>query len=302
MKSLYQHFDVIIIGGSYSGLSAAMALGRSLRTVLILDSGKPCNMQTPKSHNFITQDGKKPADIAKVALAQVLNYDTVVFKNQKVLTARKTETGFEITTEYDRFSAKKIIVANGIKDIFPDIKGLKECWGISVIHCPYCHGYEFKHQKTGIMANGDKAIHIAGLIKNLTDDVIIFTNGKKEFSDDQYAKLIQNNIPVVEEKIAELIHNAGNLSEIILSDRSSYTLKALYASLAFEQHTDIAKQLGCELTETGHIKVDLFQKTTVEGVFACGDNSTPLRSLANAVHTGNLAGAMVNHQIVTDSF
>lgn len=302
MKSLYQHFDVIIIGGSYSGLSAAMALGRSLRTILILDSGKPCNIQTPKSHNFITQDGKKPADIAKVALEQVLNYDTVVFKKQKALTARKTETGFEITTESDTFSAKKIIVATGIKDIFPDIKGLKECWGISVIHCPYCHGYEFKHQKTGIMANGDKAIHLAGLIKNLTDDVIIFTNGKKEFSDDQYAKLIRNNIPVVEEKIAELIHNAGNLSEIILSDRSSYTLKTLYASLAFEQHTDIAKQLGCELTETGHIKVDLFQKTTVEGVFACGDNSTPLRTLANAVHTGNLAGAMVNHHIVTDSF
>ncbi|WBX98020.1 NAD(P)/FAD-dependent oxidoreductase [Chryseobacterium gambrini] len=302
MKNTSNHFDVIIIGGSYSGLSAAMALGRSLRKVLILDSGTPCNAQTPHSHNFLTQDGKKPSEIASIALEQVLKYDTVFFEKQKAIEATKTEKGFEISTESEIFFAKKLILATGIRDILPEIKGLKECWGISVIHCPYCHGYEFRHQKTGIMANGERAYHLAGLIKNLTDDVTIFTNGKAEFTDEQFAKLSQNNIHVIEEHILEIVHIQGKLSEIVMDDETSYPLIVLYASLAFEQHTNILEQLECDRTETGHIKIDTFQKISVEGVFACGDNSSPMRSVANAVFTGNVAGAMVNYDLTVENF
>lgn len=300
--SLSNHFDVIIIGGSYAGLSAAMALGRSLRKVLILDSGSPCNAQTPHSHNFITQDGTKPAEISRIALEQVLKYDTVKFIKQQARETKKTDSGFDIRTESEIFSARKIILATGIEDIFPDINGLKECWGISVIHCPYCHGYEFRHQKTGIMANGDKAFHIAGLVKNLTDDLMVITNGKAEFPEEQLDKLRKNNIAINEEKVSEIIHKNGNLTEIIMSGGTSYSMQVLYASLAFKQHSDISKQLDCALTETGHIKVDNFQKTSIEGVFACGDNSSPMRSVANAVYTGNIAGVMVNHQLVQENF
>lgn len=301
-KSLSNHFDVIIIGGSYAGLSAAMALGRSLRKVLILDSGNPCNAQTPHSHNFITQDGKKPAEISRLALEQVLKYDTVKLIKEQAIKAEKTDSGFDISTGSEEFSAEKIILATGIRDILPGIIGLKECWGISVIHCPYCHGYEFRHRKTGIMANGDRAFHIAGLVKNLTDDLTVFTNGEPEFSEEQFNKLTENNIPVIEDPVSEIIHHGGNLSEIILSNGISFPMDALYASLLFQQHSDIAAQLDCELTETGHIRVDGFQKTNIDGVFACGDNASPMRSVANAVYAGSVAGAMVNHQLVQEAF
>lgn len=301
-KSSSNHFDVIIIGGSYAGLSAAMALGRSLRKVLILDSGSPCNAQTPHSHNFITQDGKKPAEISRLALEQVLKYDTVKLIKEQAIKAEKTDSGFDISTGSEEFSAEKIILATGIRDILPGIIGLKECWGISVIHCPYCHGYEFRHRKTGIMANGDRAFHIAGLVKNLTDDLTVFTNGEPEFSEEQFNKLTENNIPVIEDPVSEIIHHGGNLSEIILSNGISFPMDALYASLLFQQHSDIAAQLDCELTETGHIRVDSFQKTNIDGVFACGDNASPMRSVANAVYAGNVAGAMVNHQLVQEAF
>src|SRR5690606_26609566 len=138
-----KHFDVIIIGGSYAGLSAAMALGRALRNVLIIDGGSPCNRQTPHSHNFITQDGEKPHIIAEKARTQVLQYPTIKFITGIAHSGFKTEFGFTITTKANEtFEAKKLIFATGLKDNMPDIKGFSECWGISVIHCPYCHGYE----------------------------------------------------------------------------------------------------------------------------------------------------------------
>src|SRR5690606_19368783 len=146
----------IIIGGSYAGLSAAMALGRSLRKVLIIDAGKPCNRQTPHSHNFITQDGKTPAEISSIARAQVAQYETVTFLSGFAVEGKKTNSGFEIKTEKGEiFESKKLILATGVKDIMSEIPGFAECWGISVIHCPYCHGYEVRNEKTGILANGD---------------------------------------------------------------------------------------------------------------------------------------------------
>src|SRR5690606_313012 len=127
-------YDIIIIGGSYSGLSAAMALGRALRKVLIIDSGLPCNRQTPYSHNFITHDGEKPAQIAAKAKEQVLNYNTVTWHSDIAVNGKKTDEGFEIKTQSGAvFSAGKLIFASGVKDLMPEIPGFAECWGISVI-------------------------------------------------------------------------------------------------------------------------------------------------------------------------
>ncbi|HEX2627711.1 MAG TPA: FAD-dependent oxidoreductase, partial [Chitinophagaceae bacterium] len=137
-----EQFDVIIIGGSYSGLAAALALGRALKKVLVIDSGQPCNSPTPHSHNFITQDGKTPKEISTLARKQVEKYNTVKFIEGLAISGTKTVTGFEIQTDSTKiFEAKKLIFATGIKDIMPSIKGHAECWGISIIHCPYCHGY-----------------------------------------------------------------------------------------------------------------------------------------------------------------
>jgi thioredoxin reductase len=171
------HFDVIIIGGSYSGLSAAMSLGRALRQVLVIDSGLPCNRQTPHSHNFITQDGEKPAVISAKAKLQVEYYNSVQFYSGLATEAVKTQNAFEITTESGKvFYAKKILFATGVKDLLPEIPGLAECWGISVIHCPYCHGYEVKQQKTAIIANGAMGFEYAKMISNWTKDLRILTN------------------------------------------------------------------------------------------------------------------------------
>lgn len=295
--------DAIIVGGSYSGLSAGMALGRSLRNVLIIDSGTPCNRQTPHSHNFITQDGKTPTEISTVARQQVEQYETINFYNGLVVQAQQTEVGFTITTqENETFEAKKLIFATGIRDIMPDIPGFAECWGISVIHCPYCHGYEVRSQPTGILDNGDAAFHYAKLISNWTDDLTIVTNGKATFTPAQLQQIEKHKIPIIEKEIASLEHHHGKLQEIMFVDGTTLQLSAIYSSPEREQHCSIPQQLGCELTEQGLLKVDMFQKTTVEGVLACGDNASPLRAVSHAVATGNIAGVMVNKDLIEEEF
>ncbi|KFC21550.1 NAD(P)/FAD-dependent oxidoreductase [Chryseobacterium sp. FH1] len=296
-------YDVIIIGGSYAGLSSAMSLGRSLRKVLVIDSGKPCNAQTPHSQNFLTQDGKTPKEISTIAKEQVEKYKTVEFYEGLATAGIKTENGFEITTENgEKFSSKKLIFATGIVDEVPNIKGFKECWGISLIHCPYCHGYEFQNKKTGIIANGERGFHIISLVSNLTKDLTIFTRGKADFTDEQLEKLTKNNIQIIETEIEELKHQNGMVESLILSDGKVLNFDVVYGPSPFTQHSDIVESMGCEMTEMGHIKIDQFQKTNVAGLLACGDNSSPMRSVANAVYTGNLAGAMVNAELTAESF
>ncbi|AYB35341.1 NAD(P)/FAD-dependent oxidoreductase [Chryseolinea soli] len=299
----HKYFDVIIVGGSYSGLAAGMALGRALRKVLIIDSGKPCNQQTPHSHNFITQDGKTPQEISTLAKEQVAKYDTVTFFDGLATSGKKTEKGFEIqTASGETFGAKKLIFATGVTDIMPDIPGYAACWGISVIHCPYCHGYEVKNERTGILGNGEYGFEFSGLISNWTKDLTLFTNGPSTLTAEQTAKIKSHHIKIVESEIEKLEHVQGYLEKIIFSDGTTAQLKALYARPAFKQHCTIPETLGCELTDDGYVKIDAFQKTTVPGILAYGDNTTRMRSVANAVAMGTAAGAMLNREIIFEEF
>jgi len=298
-----KHFDVIIIGGSYSGLAAGMALGRALRKVLIIDNGKPCNEQTPHSHNFITQDGKTPKEISTLARQQIEKYDTVKFLNGLATNGTKTENGFAIQIATgETFGANKIICATGIKDIMTNINGYAECWGISVLHCPYCHGYEIRNERTGVLGNGEYGFEFSQLISNWTKDLTLFTNGKSTLTVEQTAKLKNHNIKIVETEIEKLAHTNGHLQEIIFKDGIAISIKALYARSPFEQHSNIPESLGCEITDEGYIKVDTFQKTTVHGVFACGDNTSRIRTVANAVGTCTTTGMMVNKEIILEEF
>lgn len=296
-------YDVVIIGGSYAGLAAAMALGRSLRTVLVIDSGLPCNHQTPHSHNFITHDGATPAAIAAQAKAQVKAYNTVSFFDGLATHGRVIDNGFEIDTATgDKFTARKIIFATGVKDLMPDIDGFAACWGISAIHCPYCHGYEVKGEKTGIMANGEEAFEFTKLVYNLTKQITLFTNGPSNFTDQQHAQLKARNIDVIEQQVNAVKHAAGYINQVILADGTSIPLTALYAKLPFQQHSTLPEKLGCLLTPDGYLQAGLFADTPVYGIFACGDNVTRMRSVANAVAQGTTAGAMVNRQLAIEDF
>jgi thioredoxin reductase len=296
-------YDVIIVGASYSGLAAGMALGRALKKVLIIDSGKPCNRQTPFSHNFLTNDGKSPTEIAALANLQVKRYDTVKFLNGLATSGIKTDIGYEImVSSGEIFFANKLIFATGIRDLLPDVEGLAACWGISVLHCPYCHGYEVRQEKTGILGNGEYGYELAKLISNWTNDLTLFTNGASTFTAEQRSKFEKHAIRMEEKDIERLEHSNGYLEQVIFKDGTKYSVKAIYSRIPFEQHCTIPALLGCEITEEGYIKVDSSQETNVAGIFACGDNTTRNRTVANAVAMGTTAGMMASKIMIFENF
>ncbi|WP_293785715.1 NAD(P)/FAD-dependent oxidoreductase [uncultured Pedobacter sp.] len=296
-------FDVIIIGGSYSGLSAALTLGRSTRNVLVIDAGKPCNRQTPHSHNFLTHDGDRPADLAKRAKEEVLKYPTVRFLEGEAISAVRIVGGFSIEVESaGSFTARKILLATGLKDVLPDIKGLAACWAISAIHCPYCHGYEVKNEKIGLLMNGEHAFEMAKNLHLWNKDLTILTNGKSQLNTEQTEKLKSKSITILEEEVMELEHHNGQLENVVFKNAERLNLKAIYVKPDVEQHVNFSAQLGFELTDLKTIKVNEQQQTTAEGVYAAGDCTTLLRSLSIVTAAGTMAAVMINKELISEDF
>lgn len=296
-------FEVIIIGGSYAGLAAAMALGRALRSVLVIDSGKPCNRQTPHSHNFLTQDGETPTAISGKAKAQVLKYPTVTFIDAKATRGNKLNDTFEIIIDSgDVFTGQKVLFATGVKDIMPNIEGIAECWGISVIHCPYCHGYEVKGIKTAVLANGDAAYHYFMLISQWTKDLTVFTNGKSTLTNEQLTKIRAHNIDLIENEVVLVQHTNGHMESITLKNGDVYPFTVMYYRSDFVQQSNIMQNFGCQINDQGFVVIDEMQKTTITGIYAAGDCTTPMRSVAGAVAGGTKAGAIINNDMVAERF
>ncbi|GAB2779543.1 FAD-dependent oxidoreductase [Rhabdobacter roseus] len=294
-----QDFEVIIVGGSYAGLAAAMTLGRSLRKVLVLDSQLPCNRQTPHSHNFLTHDGEVPAAITARATEQVLRYDSVQLRYDKAIEAGKEGEDFWVRTESGgTFRAPKVLFTTGVWDQMPAIEGFSDCWGISVLHCPYCHGYEVSHEALGVLANGEKAFDYVRLIHHWSHNLALFTNGPSQLTADQTQHLDSLGIDIVQPEVTSVVHENGYLSKVLLSDGSSRALRALYAHVPFVQHCDLPAQLGCQLTEQGYIQIDDFHTTTVPGVYAAGDNTTPMRAVWAAVAAGHKVGVFINTELI----
>ncbi len=297
------HYDVIIIGGSYAGLSAAMALGRSRRNTLIIDAGDPCNSSTPRSHNFLTQDGVAPGEIATIAKAQVINYPTIDWHSGHALELTGEKGLFRMTTDQGRaLTSRRVILATGLRDLLPEIPGFAECWGKTVIHCPYCHGYEFSDQATGILAPADQALEMVKLISNWTSDLRLFLMGDKVLDHQERDSIIEKGVRIISQPIVEVGHAKGALKHLVLADNSQEPMKALYARLPTEQKADFISPMGLAIQPSGHLEVDLFGNTSVEGIYAVGDCAHLMRSVATAVYTGNIAGAMINKELAEEDF
>lgn len=298
-----ENFDVIIVGGSYSGMAAAMGLGRALRNVLVIDSGSPANRFTPESHNLLTHDGRRPSEIIEIARQQVLQYKTVQLRNGLVVKAEQSAKEFTLQTDTgEKFTASKLVFATGIIDTVPDVHGAAECWGKSVLHCPYCHGFEVRAKVTGILGNGDYAFEFGALISNWTSDLTIYTNGPSTLTLEQTSKLHSHNIKIVENKIKYLKHVNGYVEAIVFENGDTALVNAIYTKPEFKQHSNIPYSLGCDLTNDGYIQIDSAFRTTVPGVYACGDNVTRMRTVASAIAMGTSTAIALNKDMILQTF
>ena len=297
--------DCVVIGGSYGGLSAALTLGRSMRNAVVLDEGLACNRFAPHSQNFL---------LTMVPFRERLpHWEKSKFKTStrrsslsKVVLPpfpKRPNVCFEITTEAgSKYESKNVIFATGIKDQMPDIPGFVDCWGVSVIHCPYCHGYEYHSQSTGILCLPGADLHIIPMVRNLTPDCKVFAHGK-EFSEEEKTTFARNGKELLTSPVKEIQHENGKVKQVVLEDGTTVPLKALYAPTPFEVNgKSLMEELGCDMDDKGYLKVDGFQKTSVDGVLGCGDCTTMLRQVSTAVFGGNIAGVVVNNGLSFGDF
>ncbi len=294
--------DVIIVGGSYAGLSAAMQLGRARRKVLIIDEGLRRNRFASHSHGFLTQDGVDPAMIAANARAQVLKYPTVQWVSARADSAGKigytgsTHAAFEVAVGDTCYLSLRLLLATGVRDILPNVVGLAERWGKSVFHCPYCHGYELDQGLIGVIAGSELSMHHALMLPDWGPTTLLL-NGTFEPDAEQLAALEARRVTVERTAVAAITGHA----DVRLNDGRTLSFAGIFALAPLELASPMAEQLGLEMDRGplgAVIKTDPMKETSMQGVFACGDAARMMASVALAVGDGNLAGAGVHRSLM----
>lgn len=295
------HHDAVIIGGSFAGLSAATYVARARRTVRIVDAGAPRNRFTEHSHGLFGHDGSTPAAMLANARAQVLSYPSATFSRGEALAATRRDDGFEIALAGgERVTASTVVLAFGISDELPDIPGLAERWGRSVLHCPYCHGFEFSGRQLGVLNMSPRSLHQAMLIAEW-GPTTFYLNGEGEPDAAALAELRRRRIAVEHTPVRALHGDGTALSAIELSDGRACAIDALYIGPRTRLNSPIAEQLGCAIedgTFGAVIRTDDQRLTSVPGVFAAGDITRSMHNVTFACADGVTAGTAVHRSLV----
>lgn len=293
--------DVLIIGGSFAGLSAALQLGRARRSVRVLDTGLPRNRFAAEAHSVLALDGMPPLEILKRARSQMTNYRTVELVQAAAVSAEGRQDGFTVTDDQGHaHSARRIILAHGIRDVLPAVPGMAECWGKSLIHCPYCHGFEHGDKKLGLLYSAAGVKDMVGLISDWSADLTYFANGNELTAEDT-ALLADRNIPLVPAPITGLLHESGNLHAVRTGDGPDTPLDALFIHPKQEWSVPLPQKLGCAITESPYgaqVEVDDMKQTSVPGIFAAGDLALGHQSATTAIYEGMMAGVAAHRSLI----
>jgi thioredoxin reductase len=305
-------YDAIVIGGSFAGLSAALQLARARRRVCVVDAGQPRNRFAAASHGFFGQDGEPPLAMIEQARRKLLAYPTVTLRQGTAVSATaqqragSPENGFEVVLgDGATMEAHKLVLAFGVQDGLPDIAGLRERWGASVLHCPYCHGYEFAGQRLGVLYHSPQSGMHAQLIADW-GPTTLFLNGETTLEDSERARLLALGITVEPARIAALEgpDRALNGVRLVAHDGAHGRLvpiDALYVAATTSPASPLAELLGCALDDGPMgpcIRTDANKMTTVPGVYAAGDATLMRHNATLASAEGVLAGVGAHQALV----
>jgi thioredoxin reductase len=288
--------DVIVIGGSYAGVSAALPLVHARRRVAVVDAGLRRNRFASHSHGFLGRDGHSPAAIVDEARAQLLAYPTATWVSGSATQATQTPSGFLVTVNGASLQAPRLVLATGVIDQLPSIEGLRERWGRSVFHCPYCHGYELNQGRIGVLANSELAMHQTLLLAEW-GTVTLLLNGSFEPDSEQQQQLRQRGVSWE----TTLIERVVDTASVVLTDGRTLPFDGLFTIPHTRLASDLPQQLGCALEEGPSgvcLRVNNLMETSVAGVFACGDAARLFGNVAMAVGDGAFAGTSVHRSLI----
>lgn len=290
-------YDVIVIGGSYAGMAAALMLARAHRKVAVVDAGLRRNRFAAASHGLLGQDGRSPGAIADDAKKQLLEYPSVTWKEGTAVSAERTGEYFSVRMEDGEvLSAKRLILATGVVDELPDVPGLAERWGKSVFHCPYCHGYELENGHLGVLAVGEVSMHHGMLIPEW-GRTTMFLNGAFEPNEEQMSQLLARGVTIERERVEEVTGKAL----VKLAGGRTIELAGLFVASRTTPSSPLAEELGCDIAESPlglYIGTNDMKETSVAGVFACGDAARAAGNVTFAISDGALAGLSAHRSLI----
>ena len=293
-------YDVVIVGGGPGGLSAALALGRGRKRVLVADSGPRRNAAAVHMQNFVTRDGTPPSEFRAIAREQLLAYPTVEVRDLRVTAISGQRGAFRVSLPDEVVEARRILLCTGMLDELLPLEGFRELWGSAIFQCPYCHGWEIRDQRWAYLATSVDRLSFPLLMRGWTDDVVVFTNASFAVPEDIQQRLAAAGVRLDPRPIARLVARGQALAGIELLDGSLVERDALFAHPP-QQQVELVRALGVVLDDHGFVATDATtRETSVPGIYAAGDLTARMQAAILAAAAGTQAATMINHELSAD--
>jgi thioredoxin reductase len=298
-----QPWECIVVGGGAAGLSAALVLGRARRRTLVVDAGQPSNGVVTGIGGLLGHDHRPPAELYAAGRDELAAYPSVDVRVGEVVGGRRADGGFVLDLAGGaRVAGARVVLATGMDYRYPDLPGVRERWGRSVFHCPFCHGWEVRGRPLGVLGRDDAGVHRARLLRMWSDHVTLFTDGPPEFGAEEAGHLAAAGVAVDDRPVTGFRGPGDTLEAITFAD-GERPCGGLLVAVTLHQRSTLAQQLGAALAAPGMlaadaVEVDPLFHTTVPGLYAAGDVTAEMPSVANVVAAGSKAAASVVRDIV----
>ena len=294
--------DVIIVGAGPAGLSAALVLGRACRKVLLFDQDLGRNRFTKKLHGFITREGTPPLEFRRMAREDLKRFDNVRHEVMQIVRAARINTGgFDVFTADGRsFTSRRLLLATGVMDNIPDIPGIRDLYGQSVFHCPYCDGYELRGAPLAVYGRGKRGYGLSLELTGWSRDILLCSDGESGLTAEEEARLIANGTTLNEKPVARLEGKDGILERVVFTDGTSVPRRALFFTQGQTQCSDLARTLGCDFNEKGTVSTGKYEVTNIPGLYVAGDASRDVQWVVVAAAEGAEAAYAINQELIKE--
>ena len=291
--------DVVIVGGGPAGLSAALALGRARKRVLLCDAGPRRNAAAAHMQNFVTRDGTPPEEFRRLGRQQLGAYPSVEVRDASVLAIGGERGAFEVQLATGTVRARRVLLCVGMVDEVPELEGARELWGRSIIQCPYCHGWEVQDRRFGALATSVEMLEFALLLRGWSSEVVALTDGRYAVPAEAAERLARAGVRLEERRIARLTAREGQLERVELAGGALLPLDVIFAKPP-QRQVALVRSLGLALDPKGYVQLDEHRQTSVPGIYAAGDLVTPMQAAILGAAAGMQAAAMLNHELTAE--